>query len=284
MTEESPLESWTAGEPYERYMGRWSRKVAARFLPWLGVGAEARWGDVGCGTGTLIETILQQHDPASVAGLDRSAGYVAHARTRLQGPRVRLAIGDATALPWKDYVFDATVCGLLLNFLPDADLAIREMARVTTPGGKVAAYVWDYSGGMEMMRHFWDAAVALRSETAALDQGERFPLCQPEALKALLMQAGLQAVEVCGIDIETPFRNFDEYWQPFLGGQGAAPSYVVALQEHARRQLREALRQRLPVAADGSIQLHARAWAVKGTSLGGQARKEGVRSPLTTPA
>jgi SAM-dependent methyltransferase len=266
MNEESPLESWTAGEPYERYVGRWSRRVAALFLPWLGVDAEARWGDVGCGTGALIETILRQHDPASVAGLDRSAGYVVQARTRLQGPRVRLAIGDAAALPWRDHVFDATVCGLLLNFLPDAHLAVREMARVTAPGGVVAAYVWDYAAGMEMMRHFWDAAVALRAETAGLDQGERFPLCQPEPLKALMTQAGLQSVEVYAIDIETRFRDFDDYWRPFLGGQGAAPSYVVALEEHARQRLREALRQRLPVAADGSIRLRARAWAVKGTS------------------
>jgi SAM-dependent methyltransferase len=266
MTGVSPLESWTAGEPYERYVGRWSRMVAARFLPWLGVAAQTRWGDVGCGTGTLIETLLRQHDPASVAGLDRSAGYVAHARTRLQGARVGLAIGDAAALPWKDHVFDATVCGLLLNFLLEADLAVREMARVTMPGGVVAAYVWDYSRGMEMMRHFWDTAAALRAETAAFDQGERFPLCQPEPLRVLMTQAGLQSVEVCVIAIETPFRNFDEYWQPFLGGQGAAPRYVAALEERARQQLREALGQRLPVEADGSIHLQARAWAVKGTT------------------
>lgn len=268
MAESSPLESWTAGEPYEQYVGRWSRKVAVLFLTWLGVGAEARWGDVGCGTGTLTETILRQHDPASVAGLDRSAGYVAHARTHLQEPRVRLSIGDATALPWKEHAFDATVSGLLLNFLPDAGLAVREMVRVTKPGGTVAAYVWDYSGGMEMLRHFWDAAVALRAETASLDQGERFPLCQPEPLKVLMTRAGLQAVEVCAIDIEMPFQNFDEYWRPFLGGQGAAPSYVAGLEERARQQLREALSRRLPVAPDGSICLQARAWAVKGTSLG----------------
>jgi SAM-dependent methyltransferase len=268
MAESSPLESWTAGEPYERYVGRWSRKVAASFLTWLGVGAEARWCDVGCGTGALTETILRQHDRALVAGLDRSAGYVAHARAHLQEPRVRLAIGDATALPWKDEAFDATVSGLVLNFLPDAGVAVREMLRVTKPGGTVAAYVWDYSGGMEMMRHFWDAAVALWAETASLDQGERFPLCRPEPLRALMTRAGLEGVEVSAIDIETPFGSFDEYWRPFLGGQGAAPSYVAALEERARQQLRDALRHRLPLAPDGSIRLQARAWAVKGTAPG----------------
>jgi len=266
MTEESPLESWTAGEPYERYVGRWSRKVAELFLAWLAVGAEARWGDVGCGTGALIETTVRQHDPASVVGLDRSAGYVAHARAHLQEPRVRLAIGDAMALPWKHDAFDATVSGLVLNFLPDAGGAVREMTRVTRPGGTVAAYVWDYSGGMEMMRYFWDAAGALRAEASSLDQGERFPLCRPEPLEILMTRAGLEAVEVRAIDIETPFRNFDEYWRPFLGGQGVAPSYVAALGECARQQLRAALRQRLPVEADGSIRLQARAWAVKGMS------------------
>jgi hypothetical protein len=154
---------------------------------------------------------------------------------------------------------------LVLNFLPDADAAVREMARVTKPGGTVAAYVWDYSGGMEMMRYFWDAAAALRAEASRLDQGERFPLCQPEPLRTLLTRAGLEAVEVRAIDIGTPFENFDEYWRPFLGGQGAAPSYVAALEEVARRELREALRQRLPVEADGSIHLRARGWAAKGT-------------------
>ena len=103
MTEESPLESWTVGAPYERYVGRWSRKVAALFLPWLAVGAEARWGDVGCGTGALIETIL------------RSFGDVAHARAHVQEPRVRLVVGEATTLPWKNEVFDATVSGLVLK-------------------------------------------------------------------------------------------------------------------------------------------------------------------------
>lgn len=266
MAEASPLESWTAGEPYERYVGRWSRKVAAPFLAWLAVGAGARWGDVGCGTGALIETIVRQHDLASVTGLDRSAGYVAHARAHLQEPRVRLAIGDAMALPWKHDAFDATVSGLVLNFLPDAGMAVREMARVTKPGGTVAAYVWDYSGGMEMMRYFWDVALALRTDTASLDQGERFPLCRPEPLRALMTRAGLEGVEVCAIDIETPFGSFDEYWEPFLGGQGAAPSYVAALEGSARQQLREALRHRLPLPTDGSIRLQARAWAVKGAA------------------
>jgi SAM-dependent methyltransferase len=275
MADLRPLESWTAGEPYERYVGRWSRKVAVPFLTWLAVGAEARWGDVGCGTGALTETILRQHDPASVSGLDRSAGYVAHARAHLQEPRVGLAIGDATALPWKDEALDATVSGLVLNFLPDAGMAVREMARVTKPGGTVAAYVWDYSGGMEMMRYFWDVALALRAETGSLDQGERFPLCRPEPLRALMTRAGLEGVEVSAIDIETPFRDFDEYWRPFLGGQGAAPSHVAALEERARQQLREALRHRLPLAPDGSIRLQATAWAVKGTALGScsEARK-----------
>ena len=268
MLESSPLESWTAGEPYERYVGRWSRKVAAPFLTWLAVGAGVRWGDVGCGTGALTGTILRQNNPASVAGLDRSAGYVAHTRAHLQEPRVRLAIGDATALPWKDEAFDATVSGLVLNFLPDAGMAVREMARVTKPGGTIAAYVWDYSGGMEMMRYFWDVALALRAETASLDQGERFPLCRPEPLRALMTRAGLEGVEVSAIDIETPFRDFEEYWRPFLGGQGAAPSYVAALEERARQQLRDALRHRLPLAPDGSIRLQARAWAVKGTAPG----------------
>ena len=132
------------------------------------------------------------------------------------------------------------------------------------PGGTIAAYVWDYAGKMELMRHFWDEAAALDPQAAALDEGRRFPLCTPEALCTLFAAAGLGAVEAAPIEIETAFRDFDDYWQPFLGGQGPAPAYAMALDEAARNRLRDRLRARLPVRNDGSIALTARAWAVRG--------------------
>jgi SAM-dependent methyltransferase len=159
------------------------------------------------------------------------------------------------------------VSGLVLNFVPDPVQAVQEMTRVTRPRGRVAAYVWDYAGRMELMRWFWDAAAALDPAAVELDEGRRFGLCQPEPLARLFQDAGLVEVGVRPIQVPTRFRGFDDYWMPFLGGQGPAPGYAMALDETQRAALREELRARLPVAADGSISLVARAWAVGGTAV-----------------
>jgi hypothetical protein len=173
-------------------------------------------------------------------------------------------VADASALPWANASCNATVSGLVLNFVSDAVAMTQEMVRVTRPGGKVAAYVWDYSGGMEMMRHFWDAAIAVNPEDAALDQAERFPLCRPEPLRLLFRDAGLSSLTVHAIDIPTVFQDFDDYWIPFLGKQGAAPTYLASLDTEKRDRIREVLRSRLVFSANGSIALSARAWAIQG--------------------
>jgi SAM-dependent methyltransferase len=259
-----PAETWAAGDAYEPYIGRWSRLVAREFVAWLGVAGGAAWLDVGCGTGALSQTVLEAADPAAVVGIDPSLGFLAHARARLAGP-ARLVVADARRLPLADARMDAAVSGLVLNFVPDPAGAVAEMARVTRAGGRVAAYVWDYGGRMELIRRFWDAAAALDPAAATLDEGRRFGLCRPEPLAGLFRDAGL--VEVAGRPIEVPtrFRDFDDYWTPFLGGQGPAPGYAMALDEGRRAALREELRARLPVAGDGSIPLVARAWAAAGT-------------------
>jgi SAM-dependent methyltransferase len=162
-------------------------------------------------------------------------------------------------------VYDAVVSGLMLNFIPHPEQAVTEMARVTKSGGKVAVYVWDYAGKMQFMRHFWNAAAALDPKAYDLDEGRRFPLCNPQALARLFQAAGLKNVDVCAIDIDTDFKDFEDYWSPFLGGQGPAPTYVMSLSEADRAALREKIRRALPFALDGSIPLVARAWAVCGT-------------------
>jgi SAM-dependent methyltransferase len=260
-----PTEVWAAGDAYEPYIGRWSRLVARELLAWLGVARGAVWLDVGCGTGALAGTVLEAADPAAVVGLDPSAGFVAHARTRLGDPRARLLVADARRLPLAGAAVDAAVSGLVLNFVPDPGQAVREMARVTRPGGRVAAYVWDYAEGMELIRRFWDAAADLDPAAAELDEGRRFPLCRPEPLTGLLRDAGLAQVAARPLQVPTVFRDFDDYWTPFLGGQGPAPGYAMSLEAPRRAALREALAARLPAAADGSIALTARAWAVAGT-------------------
>jgi SAM-dependent methyltransferase len=264
MTAEQRKDTWAAGKLYEPYVGRWSRLVAKDFLAWVAVPPDLNWLDVGCGTGALTELILQQARPRSVKGVDPSAGFVEHARAHVTDSRAAFEVADAQSLPLDTGRFDAAVAGLVLNFVPKPALAVNEMARAVRRQGVVAAYVWDYAGKMELMRYFWDAAVELDRAIFELDEGRRFPLCQPDPLTALFTQAGLRKVQVRPIDVPTKFRDFDDYWTPFLGGQAPAPGYAMSLSEERRSALRDRIRTKLPIASDGSIELIARAWAVRG--------------------
>src|SRR5207248_3439949 len=140
-------------------------------------------------------------------------------------PRASFEIADARSLPFPDDRFDVVATGLVLNFVPEPAKAAAEIARVTAPGGLAAAYLWDLSEGMQLIRHFWDAAAELDPATVSeLDEGRRFTLCRPEPFGRLWTEAGLKAVSVGEIKIPTVFTGFDDYWKPFLGGQGPAPA------------------------------------------------------------
>jgi SAM-dependent methyltransferase len=264
MGAESPRDIWAVGSVYERYVGRWSRLVARDFLAWLALPPGRRWLDVGCGTGALSQSILEHGAPSTVDGIDASAGFVDHARAHIADPRAAFHAGDAQALPFEDAAFDAAVSGLVLNFVPDPPRMLGAMRRVVKPGGVAAVYVWDYAGEMQLMRYFWDAAAALDPAARDLDEGRRFPLCRPEPLAELARAAGLEEVETRALDVSTTFRDFDDYWRPFLGGQGPAPAYCVSLAEERRAALRDRIRAALPFRPDGGLALIARAWAVKG--------------------
>ena len=257
-------EAWDSGHAYEQYVGRWSRRVALEFLRWLTPLPALAWADVGCGTGALTSTILDACEPSSVHGIDASEGFVSRARTSIGDSRAHFETGDATRLPWESGTRDVTVSGLVLNFVPDHESMVREMAWITRPGGRVAAYVWDYVGGMQMIRYFWDAARAVSPDDAKLDQAERFPLCQPGPLQALFEQVGLKSVTLRAIDIPTVFQSFDDYWTPFLGRTGAAPSYLASVPDEIRERIRLRLQSRLAPTPGAPIELTARAWGVQG--------------------
>jgi SAM-dependent methyltransferase len=173
-------------------------------------------------------------------------------------------VGNALDLPLADRSVDLTLSGLVLNFIPDSRSALAEMERVTTDGGTVAIYVWDYAGKMEFLQTFWEAATEFKQESATLDEAKRFSSCTTEALANLFAGAGLHQVTSAAIEIETHFADFDDYWNPFLGGQGPAPGYVKSLSDMDRERLRRLIHDRLPVQHDGSIPLSARALAVQG--------------------
>ncbi len=255
---------WESGRQYESYMGRWSREVAVEFLRWISAPEGSAWLDLGCGTGVLSSLILEQTSPSEVLAIDPSEGFIAFAKEQIVDPRINFRVGNALSLPSPSEALDVVVSGLVLNFLPDVGASPNEMRRVTRAHGMVAGYVWDYAGGMGMLRHFWDAAAALDPAAGELDEGNRFPLCDPDRLEGAFSGAGLRDVEVRAIDVATVFESFDDYWEPFFSGVGPAPGYVSSLDQGMQSNLENRLRAALPVEADGSIELAARAFAVRG--------------------
>jgi SAM-dependent methyltransferase len=261
-----PSDSWASGQSYESFVGRLSRRVAPGFLTWLGVPPGARWLDVGSGTGALTEAVLASCAPERVVGVEPSDAFRSIAEETVPDPRVSFRAGDALALPVDDGEFDVSAAALVLNFVPDQPAALAEMRRATRAGGTVAVYVWDYRGGMPMLTTVWDAAVALDPSAAPLHEATRFAANHPGPLRDLFTVAGLGEVEVEGISVPVDFGSFDDFWSPFLAGTGPAPAYIATLDDPRRAALRDAVRDGLPVADDGSIHLTARAWAVRGTA------------------
>jgi ubiquinone/menaquinone biosynthesis C-methylase UbiE len=259
-------DSWESGDPYEYYMGRWSLLVAESFVDWLSPSSGLNWLDIGCGSGALSEAIINNHKPAALTAIDQSEDFVKTAQKRL-GNRAHCRVGNALSLPLDKCSVNIVVSGLVLNFIPEPEKALFEMKRVTDAGGTVAVYLWDYAGKMDFLRHFWDAAVEIKPEALNLHESRRFPDSNAQALKRLFKKAGFVDIETTPIEITTHFRDFDDYWKPFLGGQGPAPSFVMSLNENLKDKLRNTLKARLPTKLDGSISMVARAWAAKGTIL-----------------
>jgi SAM-dependent methyltransferase len=264
MMQSMKIDKWTSGVHYDQWMGRWSRLLAREFLKWLGLPAGLRWIDVCCGSGIVTEAIVERSTPASVVGVDASAGQIRFACEHRADSRVSFQIADATGLPFADSSFDIAVCGLGLNYIPSPARALEEFRRVVPPNGTVGVYVWDYAHGARFLREFWDAAISIDSEAASFDEALRFPMCSPEGLCSLFEYAKLEEIDVRALDVMTRFSDFDDYWEPLLTGQGSAPNYLVTRDELVRTAIRERLRAKLPRNGEGAIEMPARAWGIRG--------------------
>jgi SAM-dependent methyltransferase len=255
---------FSAGAAYERFMGRWSGHLAPLFVQFAGVRDGDHLLDVGSGTGALTGALAAAAPSSQIVGIDPASPFVDFAQQTRGSHRVHFEVGDAQRLRFDGATFDCTLSLLILNFVPDRAAAVREMLRVTKPGGVVAAAVWDYGEGMEMLRLFWDETVALRPDLDVRD--ERYmPLCRQGELAALWREHDLRDIADAPLTIETRFEGFDDYWSPFLDQQGPAGACAAALSPVERDALASRLRHRLLGArGDHPVHLRARAWAVRG--------------------
>lgn len=260
-------DKWNNAALYEEYVGRWSRQVASEFLKWLNMNSGLVWLDVGCGTGALSESILETRKPGKVIGVDPSESQIEYTRETIKHPGAEFYVSDAENLKVNDQTADVIVSGLVLNFIPDLAKAMIEFKRAAKDNAVIAAYVWDYAGKMEMMKYFWDAAAKLFDDAREIVEGVRFRICDPHLLADAFSSAGLRNTEVTLIDVPTVFKNFDDYWNPFLSGIGPAPGYYMSLTEANRKLLKKEIYGSLPIEKDGGIKLIARAIAVKAENI-----------------
>jgi len=234
-------------------------------VEFTGLPEHGRILDVGSGTGSLALAIAERNGHAEVLGIDPSKEYVEYANSRNPFPnRANFEVGDAQQLHFPDASFDAALSLLMFNFIPHPMKALMELGRVTKPGGKLSAAVWDYGEGMQMLRMFWDAAVHVDPEAERVDE-RHMPLCHAGELSTLWRQGGLEDVREWSVDILMRFESFADYWDPFLLGQGPAGSYVRRLDQEKLEAIRGEIRRRLSLGTeDAPIVLSARAWSVLG--------------------
>lgn len=243
-------------EAYSRFMGRFSEPLATAFLDQAEVRPGQRVIDVGCGPGALTAELVGRLGPDAVVAIDPSESFAAAARQRF--PNVDVRLGTAEQLPYDDDSFDAALAQLVVHFMADPVAGLREMARVTKPGGVVSACVWDHAGGKGPLAVFWQAGrdvdpdVHDESGLAGVREGH---------LAELAEAAGLTGIESGSLTVAVRYETFDDWWEPYTLGVGPAGAYVARLDDAGRQALRERAAELLP---DAPFELTATAWSMRG--------------------
>ena len=261
------MKSWNSADSYEKFMGRWSLEIGKHFIEMLAETTDIvnkRWVDVGCGTGALSEVVFQKTSPEYILGIDPSQDFIDKAQQKINQSNVEFTTTTAENIPLPSESIDFVVSGLALNFMSDPNTSLSEMKRVLKPNGLLACYVWDYADKMEFLRYFWDAVVQLDPESQIYDEGEKFPICNPNKLQELFNSIGMKNIRNDEITIQTPFSSFDKYWKPFFGGQGPAGEYLASVNDEKQTQIAFQIENSLPISTDGSITLIAKAFTIQG--------------------
>ena len=255
------------GAAYEIFLGRWTQLLAPHFLDFAAFAPEGALLDVGTGTGSLAYAMAARWPSRRILGVDVAEPYIAYARSKATGAAPEFKIADASALPHSDGAFAGAAAQLVLNFVPNAAAAAKELRRVTRRGGTVAAAVWDFRGGLVYQRMFWDTAAGIDPHAGdARDRLFSGALALPDGLPNLFRNAGLTDVQRGSLTIRMTYANFEDYWQPLLGGQGPVGTYIIALDDSRRRRIEDAVRRAFYSGSpDGERSLTATAWAVRGT-------------------
>jgi len=252
---------FTDGQAYERLMGRWSRAVGEAFLDWLALPKELIWLDVGCGTGSFTELVVDRCSPSRMSAIDPSEGQINYALNGPAASQVTFRTGDAQSLPFTDHTFDVAAMALVINFVPDGAKATAEMKRVVKPQGTVGAYVWDILGGGFVQRPLVEALIEMGFDAPA---GSGLKNTRIEELRTLFEQAGLAQIATRTIDIEVSYPDFEDYWSAQTGFTNLIVQHIRKMSESDVARLQANLRDRLPTDSSGRIAYAARANAVKG--------------------
>jgi SAM-dependent methyltransferase len=254
------------GAAYEVWLGRWASRLAKVFLDFVEFPETGELLDVGCGTGALTLAMAERWPARRVIGVDLAAPFISYAQSRRPGGQPTFEIGDACALKYEDGRFAGVAAQLVFLFIPKPGVALREMRRVTRSGGTVAAIVWDSRGGLMFQRMLWDTAVAIDPNArVARDSLFANPVAIPGGLAGFFHEAGLLDVETQSLTIRMDYADFEDYWQPFLGGQGPVGTYFANLAPALKAQIKEAVRDAYCSGSpDGPRSLTASAWAVQG--------------------